>query len=143
MLGEEREGRAIAHIAAARGEHAKQGSLLPGGGAAAQPLISPLLPTLQVFWFCSALIGLPVLMAQWRRKQDSAQFELLAAAAAVGSVFSLLFLLKSLLSFDPTKPVRLWSGLVRGREAIAWDVKKVRHQAQHGNEVKQNRVLHV
>lgn len=58
--------------------------------------------------------------------------ELLGAAAVVGAVFSLLFQLKSLLSFDPAKPLRLWSGLVRGGEDIAWDVRRVRTQGRTG-----------
>ncbi len=80
---------------------------------------------MQVFWFCSVLVALPVLIAHYQGRHESAQSELLAAAATVGAVFSLLFLLKSLLTFNPAQPVRLWSGLMRGREAIAWDVKKV------------------
>ncbi|GAB4819039.1 hypothetical protein N2152v2_006085 [Parachlorella kessleri] len=83
-------------------------------------------PTLAAaFWFCSALIALPVLTTKWSNHVDSAQCDLLAAAAAVGAVFSWLFLLKSLLAFDPSRPVRLWSGLERGSDEIAWDVSKL------------------
>ena len=100
----------------------------PARASASPPRLAP--PP-QVFWFCSALVALPVVRAQWGQPPGEpdagdAQFQLLAAAAGVGAVFSLLFMLKSLLVFNPSQPVRLWSGLVRGREIVSWDVRKVR-----------------
>lgn len=56
---------------------------------------------LQVIWVASVLIAFPILLESRRAQFPGSHAEILSAAAAVGSVFAELFMIKSLLVFDP------------------------------------------
>ena len=55
----------------------------------------------QAIWVASLLVAVPVAVHKPWMGIPSAHVEILAGAAAVGSVFAELFMIKSLLVFDP------------------------------------------
>lgn len=59
----------------------------------------------QVVWATSILIAAPIALHQRWLTIPTAHVEVLAGAAAIGSVFAELFMIKSLLVFDPKVPV--------------------------------------
>ena len=64
----------------------------------------------QAVWTASILIAAPVSLHRQWINIPTAHVEVLAGAAAVGSVFAELFMIKSLLVFDPTVPVENSTG---------------------------------
>lgn len=61
-------------------------------------------------WATSILIAAPVALHKQWLNIPTAHVEVLAGAAAIGSVFAELFMIKSLLVFDPKVPVEDSSG---------------------------------
>lgn len=59
----------------------------------------------QVVWTTSILVAAPVALHRRWLTIPTAHVELLAGAAAIGSVFAEFFMIKSLLVFDPKVPV--------------------------------------
>lgn len=60
---------------------------------------------MQAVWTASILIAAPVSLHRQWLTIPTAHVEVLAGAAAIGSVFAELFMIKSLLVFDPKVPV--------------------------------------
>ena len=56
---------------------------------------------LQVIWAASILVAVPVLLQSKRLQIPASHTEVLSGAAAVGSIFAELFMIQSLLVFDP------------------------------------------
>jgi hypothetical protein len=61
-------------------------------------------PSLQVFWASSILVAAPVLLYDQGPAIPGSHTEILSGAAAVGSMFAELFMIQSLLVFDPIQP---------------------------------------
>ena len=57
--------------------------------------------TVQVIWSASILVAVPVLLQSKRLQIPTSHTEVLSGAAAVGSIFAELFMIQSLLVFDP------------------------------------------
>jgi hypothetical protein len=55
----------------------------------------------QVFWAASILVAVPVLLHKQSAHIPGSHTEILSGAAAVGSMFAELFMIQSLLVFDP------------------------------------------
>lgn len=56
---------------------------------------------LQVIWAASILVAVPVLLQNESAHIPGSHTEILSGAAAVGSIFAELFMIQSLLVFDP------------------------------------------
>jgi len=61
-----------------------------------------------VFWAASILVAVPVLLHKQSARIPGSHTEILSGAAAVGSMFAELFMIQSLLVFDPA--VQLTAG---------------------------------
>ena len=73
-------------------------------------------------WLCSILVYAPAYLRRSEAAGETVPLEALAVASAVGQAAALLFVVKSLLAFDPRQRLQ-----IRGIPSeIAWDVKKVR-----------------
>ena len=57
-----------------------------------------------MFWAASILVAAPVLLYQKSAGMPESHTEVLSSAAAVGSMFAELFMIQSLLVFDPVHP---------------------------------------
>ena len=56
---------------------------------------------MQVIWAASILVAVPVLLQNESAHIPGSHTEILSGAAAVGSIFAELFMIQSLLVFDP------------------------------------------
>ena len=65
---------------------------------------------LQAAWGASVLVAFPVVVRQPFATLPQSRFELLTSAAAVGGVFSELFMIKALLVFEPPQAPRRRTG---------------------------------
>lgn len=83
------------------------------------------------------LVAFPVALRHWQRMViKEAHLEVLSGAAATGAVFAELFMIKSLLVFDPLQRVR---GGLRGLSdedseppSPAWNTSRVSWLVEHG-----------
>lgn len=80
-------------------------------------------------WLISVLIVLPVLRQLYHGSYH-ARSGLLSTAGAVGSVFSLLWLIKAILAFEPPSPkedaaVQLWRTATIGSQQLKLDIAKL------------------
>ena len=95
-------------------------SLLPGAAGAEEA-------RLQALWGAAALLALPVLAVLGAHLSRS-QAELISSASAIGSVFAELFMVKSLLVFNPASQTLqpTASGKMPSRVSAEWQRTRVR-----------------
>ena len=72
---------------------------------------------MQALWGASVLLALPVL-AKLGAHLDRSQTDLVSSASAIGSVFAELFMVKSLLVFDP--PQDAAQGQLGRKKSAEW-----------------------
>ena len=91
---------------------------------------------LQAVWSASVLVAFPVALRHWQRMViKEAHLEVLSGAAATGAVFAELFMIKSLLVFDPLQRVRGGLRSLSDEDSEppspAWNTSRVRPSVKH------------